>query len=342
LMTTAEQRILWDFKSDATFQRITRLGSGSYGEVYKAVKDADGKAYFRGEKVDLYAVKKFVNVGLDDINREVRILLESRNNGLCNPNVICYVDHYRGRPSNDYIVVTRLVSGTVIYNLKEVPSNEKFRAILQSLLEGLHYLHSKNIVHRDIHGDNVMIMNYETPNPSAVYLDLGLGCDSEADCIAQDRSIYQYKSPEQLEGKTLTLPEFKSSDVWFLAQTVYYMASRKLLIGSALFAALTNSLQILKSRRQLVGDKPDRLELEKKILKTKANITKELQDIHSKLITYDANGNAASLKLAVIKDDLCRVIVTEMLRLKWKRRLLPLTGIMLLEKEDYKLKKSTV
>ncbi len=337
----SENKILWDFKPDDTLTTIRRLGSGSYGEVFKAIKKGDREAYVRGENVQFFAMKRFVGVRLDDMNREVRILMASKADGACNKNVICYADHYRGRPSNDYILVTRFVDGTLLEQIPEVPKSDKFRMILQSLLEGLRYLHSKNIVHRDIKGDNIMVLNYKTLNPTAVYLDLGLACEGETDCIAQDRSVGQYKSPEQLEERTLSLPEFKASDVWFLAQAVYFLAEKTILIQSPMLYSLYSSLQILKQRRQIVTQREARYALELQIQSISVQVTKELQSIHEKLVTYNANGEPTSQLLYKLKDNLVSTVMREMLRLKWRQRLLPLTGIMLLEKEDFKLKKVT-
>lgn len=336
-----QNKILWDFKPDDTYITISRLGSGSYGEVFKAVRKGDREAYVRGENVQVFAMKRFNNVPLDDMNREVRMLMTSKTDGACNKNVICYAEHYRGRPSNDYILLTRFVDGVLLEKIPEVPSNDKFRMILQSLLEGLRYLHSKNIVHRDIKGDNIMVLNYKTLNPTAVYLDLGLACENETDYIAQDRAVGQYKSPEQLEERTLSLPEFKASDVWFLAQAVYFLAEKTTLVQSPMLYSLYSSLQLLKQRRQLFTQREERYALELQIQSVAVRVTKELRSIHEKLVTYDANGQPTSQLLSKLKDNVVSTIVMEMLRLKWRQRLLPQTGIMLLEKEDFKLKKLT-
>lgn len=336
-------QLLWDLKPDQTYTLVRVLGQGVYGEVSLAVRRADAQAYYRQEKVPLFAVKVYKQISLDNMNREVRILLESKNDAVCHPNVVCYADHYIGVPSNTYNLVSYYVSGTRMQELKESPPPEKLRPIIHSLLEGLMYLHSKNIVHRDIKGDNVLIMNYETTNPTAVYLDLGLGCQGEADCLAQPLSIEQYKSPEQLEGRNLTLPEFKSSDVWFLAQAIVYMITRKNIISTGKLESLGSAIQLLKKRRNLGLTDPERAKLELNITQKNFEFKQELKEIHKKLVVTGLDGRVYPTQLlASIKDEVSRNILIEMFQLKWKRRLLPLTGVMLLEREDFKLKKAQI
>jgi serine/threonine protein kinase len=55
-------------------------------------------------------------------------------------------------------------------------SEEKSAKCIRSLLEALNYLHDKNLMHRDVKLENILVSTNSDNEPPVVLTDLGLVC----------------------------------------------------------------------------------------------------------------------------------------------------------------------
>ncbi|CCW61755.1 unnamed protein product, partial [Phytomonas sp. EM1] len=168
------------------------IGHGGYGIVCSA---------FNSSTDEHVAIKKYNKIFDDDvvanrILREIKIL-----NLLSHPNIISIKDIFRPTDPtnfNDLYIVTELMEvdlKTVLKNSKQQLTLLQCQYIILELLFALQYIHSANILHRDVKPANVLI-NLDL---SLKLCDFGLARE-----ICKDMSFYVvtrwYRSPELLLG----------------------------------------------------------------------------------------------------------------------------------------------
>jgi len=152
----------------SVYEKRQKIGSGTYGIVYSAVDRQTGQ---------LVAVKKVCNI-FDNLiiarrtYREIRILRHFRHD-----NVIRIRDilEPRGKWYSDiYLVFDQMDTDLhqVIHSRQEI-TDEHVRYFLYQILRGLKYIHSANVIHRDLKPGNILV------NANC---DLKIGDFGNADC----------------------------------------------------------------------------------------------------------------------------------------------------------------
>eukprot|EP01064_Diplonema_japonicum_P010357 TRINITY_DN17617_c0_g1_i1.p1 TRINITY_DN17617_c0_g1~~TRINITY_DN17617_c0_g1_i1.p1 ORF type:complete len:1053 (+),score=145.99 TRINITY_DN17617_c0_g1_i1:42-3161(+) len=136
--------------SDLKWTRGKLLGRGTYGTVYAAL-DQSGRTY---------AVKKiFVN----DQDARTAVQMQSEIEmlkQLDHPNIVKLQGTYRG-PDYVYIIMEYMAGGSVAAMARTYGGTNRglettiVQGFTRQILAGLSYLHSNNIIHRDIKGDNI-------------------------------------------------------------------------------------------------------------------------------------------------------------------------------------------
>ena len=138
---------MWDGKTYMTDSGLTVGSYSTSGVVYMAVDSRNGQQV---------AIKEMVLE--DQPNKEIIIneILLMRD---CNHRAIVnYIDSYL--VDGALWVVMEYVDGCDLTQLIEVchpMAEEHIAAVTQEVLAGLDHLHQKNIIHRDIKSDNVMV-----------------------------------------------------------------------------------------------------------------------------------------------------------------------------------------
>ena len=137
-------------KTDLSFYKIGRsLGHGAFGKVNIALH------VLSGHIVAIKSFNKNKNIfSLNKIKNEVKIMNRLRKNN----NIVKLFEFFE---INDYycLVMENIVGGNLlnaINKMNKIPENLS-KIIFKQLILTLKYIHSQNIVHRDIKPDNILL-----------------------------------------------------------------------------------------------------------------------------------------------------------------------------------------
>ncbi|XP_066195649.1 serine/threonine-protein kinase PAK 3-like [Sylvia atricapilla] len=125
---------------------LEELGQGGFGAVYKAVDTSTGQQV---------AIKKMTlqeDVSEELAVTEILVMWDNRN-----PNIVTYLDSYLVN-EEVWLVMEFMDGGTLFDVLRAVYLEEgQIGAICRECLQGLHFLHSRQVIHRDVKSSNVLM-----------------------------------------------------------------------------------------------------------------------------------------------------------------------------------------
>ncbi|KAF0980275.1 hypothetical protein FDP41_013489 [Naegleria fowleri] len=124
------------------------LGRGGFGVVYKAYNMDTGEFV----AVKRITVKKCSKEQIETIHTEINLLKKLKHN-----RIVRYIDHIPSK-SKLYIVIEFVETGSLL-DIVQKYGNMKENVVCKyvaQVLEGLQYLHSEGVIHRDIKGANIL------------------------------------------------------------------------------------------------------------------------------------------------------------------------------------------
>lgn len=153
------------------YEKVAKIGQGTFGEVFKAREKKSNKKFVAMKKVLMDNEKEgFPITAL----REIRILQLLKHENVVNLIEICRT---KATANNRYRSTFYLVFDFCEHDLAGLLSNMnvkfslgEIKKVMQQLLNGLYYIHSNKILHRDMKAANVLI----TKNGVLKLADFGL------------------------------------------------------------------------------------------------------------------------------------------------------------------------
>ena len=197
------------------------IGSGGFGKVYK-IKESDSTETFVAVKVvsGLGSIVEYENQ-VHSLEKEYKLVTSLGNH----PRIIQF---FAIVPDNrNYrimIVMEYMKNGSLADKLREhkpLPDNFVIMYLTQ-LLEGVNFLHRKEIYHSDIKPANILF----TAEDNLKISDFGIAVGSQLQTTSSATSShfqgdFHYMSPERLQGADRSA----ANDIWSVGATVVHMIS---------------------------------------------------------------------------------------------------------------------
>ena len=212
------------------------IGSGAFGEVYQA----------RWNNIDV-ALKSTKGEDVQEFENELQIMLEMRH-----PNILQLFGLFVKVEDQQPMIVTEFMNQGDLLHLLQTEAeitNKQLVEFCQQISLGMEYLHSRDILHRDLACRNILVSSKtleDTSNLTVKVADFGLSRHTPDYYKIQSKKIpVRWTAPEVIEfGKAL-----KPSDVWSYGIVVWEIFSR----GAIPYAGFNNQqvIEFLKSGRRI-------------------------------------------------------------------------------------------
>lgn len=264
------------------YEKVKQIGKGSYGKVY-LMRDKTNDELVVVKQIP---IKSKDQKGKNAAMKEAHVL-----EMLQHPNVIAYLDSFFDHRGG-FCIVLEYADGKDLQKYLESHGEVEERQVLQiftQLILGLDYIHSQNILHRDIKTANVFLFR-----KGLVKLgDFGIAREVSNNELAHTLIGTPYfMCPELLRGQSYGFP----ADVWAAGCVLFeLMARRHAFTGKSreeLFANIMGgqmpemptqySKELIDLLRQMLNQDPSKRPTCKEILETSI-VGKGLDQLQAKL-----------------------------------------------------------
>jgi len=197
------------------------IGKGGFAIVVAA------EHLIRKEICAIKIIRKQNNMGFESgmLHEEANIL-----KSLNHPNIIQYIEVHE--TEDLFFIVTELMQGGSLSSLfnkriKEgkLMNEEEIRIIMKQIFEGIRYIHSCGILHRDIKLENILLKMPEDLSNVKI-IDFGIGTKLNLNSTFCDKAKYGtflYMAPEQIRNN-ICIP---ISDLWSCGIMIFFLISGK-------------------------------------------------------------------------------------------------------------------
>ena len=217
-VTTEGRKILQKLRGDR-FQVVAKLGSGAFGEVYRARDSVLGRdVAIKRIRLDAFAEASKLEEVKQRFLREAQVAARLRH-----PNIVTTHDIV-STPTMSFIVM-ELVEGQTLQSLLKSQGRLDLANTIQVVSQvaaALDHAHENQVVHRDVKPANIMI----EPSDQVNVMDFGIAKLKTGTNLTATGNILgtpNYMSPEQTRGEKID----GRSDLFSLACILYECLSEE-------------------------------------------------------------------------------------------------------------------
>ncbi|MCL2074290.1 MAG: SUMF1/EgtB/PvdO family nonheme iron enzyme [Marinilabiliaceae bacterium] len=197
------------------YKLIKKIGEGGYSKVW-LVEDTQSNLEMA---LKLYENYGSPSNGTDAFKEEFKLLY-----GLQHTNILCpkHYDTFEGSP---YLLMTYCKKGSADNIVGKTDEIDAWK-FLSEVASGMEYLHSKEIIHKDIKPHNVLISD----DDQFLITDFGISYKGQSieNNIEKSIGTPAYSAPECFEKDKVT---DKASDIWSLGATLFEILENKVPFG---------------------------------------------------------------------------------------------------------------
>ena len=198
------------------FEAIQRIGKGSSCQVYTVINKSDNK---------LYAIKESSSKENEEIiKNEVSIFKHLKNES---PYIIHFYDFFKGKNEHNKPCLCIQLEYCEYGNIREILkkgrklgkkiSEVEISAIIYMVLQGINFIHKKNLINRDIKGRNILVGK----NGNVKLCDFGI-CKKY---VENGMKKFRGGSPYWMAPEILKKEEYNQNiDIWALGITCIELA----------------------------------------------------------------------------------------------------------------------
>ncbi|CAD8100019.1 unnamed protein product [Paramecium sonneborni] len=167
------------------------IGKGAYKNVYRGYDNESGCEV-------AWNVFQLMNVSENERRRakqEIAIL-----KSLQHKNIIRFVHSWQSKSKKELVFITEIVNGGSLKSYIRRITKPKLKVIrywCKQILEGIEFMHSQNIIHRDLKCENIFI---DTNNNELKIGDLGLSIQMQSQYTSSVLGTPEFMAPEIYNG----------------------------------------------------------------------------------------------------------------------------------------------
>ena len=187
------------------------IGHGAFGKVNISLHVLSGRI------VAIKSINKKKGIfSKKNILYEIKLMKKLRGH----KNIVTLFETFENKKYT-FIIMENIIGGNLLQSVKKMTklTENQSKNIFKQLIETIKYIHSKNIVHRDIKPHNILL----TLNNEIKICDFGVGKEiNKGNLINETCGTPAYIAPEVLLGKPF---DPYKSDIWSCGVVLYFMLS---------------------------------------------------------------------------------------------------------------------
>uniref|UniRef100_A0AC35UDZ3 Protein kinase domain-containing protein n=1 Tax=Rhabditophanes sp. KR3021 TaxID=114890 RepID=A0AC35UDZ3_9BILA len=208
-----------------SYQIVDIIEKGPLSSIYRVIQRSTGKA-FTVKTISIGRLKNSIGYKIEDIDKEIEICSK-----LHNPYLIQLQNVIKGENSV-HMIFEHLDGSDICFEIVKrassgfVYSEAVASHYIKQLLEGLCYMHTLAIIHRDVRPHNILLAGRDNNAPLKVrgFTSAFRLLNKDSFCDQGKVGIPQFMAPEMVLGS----PYNTASDIWSAGVVCYLLLSGKL------------------------------------------------------------------------------------------------------------------